>query len=92
MRFTYRNYPLSKKLTNKSRSIAYLTQPLIAACVGMMPGLLCAFFLFGILPLPVLAVIMIAGVVVALKQAPKIREKKYAQLDAQYAKIQQNAK
>lgn len=87
---TYRNYPLSKELTEKSRRIATLTSPLAGLMWSVVPGVL------GIMVPPKTSsmpfVLMLVGMAAGLVLSPIIRKKQYAKLDAEYAKIQRAAR
>lgn len=88
IRISYKTYPLSKKLTEKSQRVATLTYPLYAMCLGCLPGGMC----FVATQIPGFLLLSAAGAVVALVLAPKIRKKKIAAFDAEYAKIAEAAK
>lgn len=86
-RVEYKNYPLSKKLTRKSRSVAILTQPFY----GIMLGALVGVMSFAIIPFPPVAmVLMVVGAVAGVILLRKLRTKKFAKYDAEYAQILQS--
>ncbi|MBQ4090515.1 MAG: hypothetical protein IJC56_11670 [Clostridia bacterium] len=87
VRISYKNYPLSQKLTNKSLRVATLTRPLIGMCIGILPGLASAVLLPNSLTLPL--VLMFGGMAAGLILAPIIRKKIYAKMDAEYESIVQ---
>lgn len=84
--YTYKNYPQSKELTNKSLQLAKMTHPMCAMVWGMMPGLI----LVLLLQHPVALILTFIGAIVGPIMAPRIRKKKSAQLDAEYAKLLEN--
>lgn len=88
MRISYKTYPLSRKLTQKSMRVATLTHPLYAMCLGCMPGGVC----FVLTQIPAFLLLSLAGTVIALVLAPGIRRKQNAKLEAVYAQIVADAK
>ena len=85
MRISYRNYPLSEELTNRSRKIAVFTNPLACMCIGIIPGIAAMVLLPNSVEVPMM--LMMLGMVGGLVLAPIIRKKKYAKLDAEYEEI-----
>ena len=90
MRISYRSYPLSKKLDQKSLRIATLTQPLTSMAIGVVPGMACAFLFPNSVEIPM--TVMMVGMVGGLVLGPVIRKKMYAKMDAEYARIQRSVK
>ena len=88
IRISYKTYPLSRKLTQKSMRVATLTHPLYAMCLGCVPGGAC----FVLTQVPALLLLSLAGAVIALVLAPGIRRKQNAKLEAAYARIVADAK
>ena len=86
MRYTYTNYPESKELTNKSLQLARMTHPMSALVWGMMPGLI----LVVLFQHPIALILAFIGAIIGPIMAPKIRKKKSAELDAEYAKLLQS--
>ena len=86
-RVSYKNYPLSKKLTQKSRSVAILTQPFYGIILGALFGVMS--FIFIPFP-PVAMALMVVGAVVGVILLRKLRLKKFAKYDAEYAQILQS--
>ena len=84
--YNYKNYPQSKELTRKSLQLAKMTHPLCAMVWGMLPGLI----LVMLLQAPIAMVVMFIGLIAGPIMAPRIRKKKSAQLDAEYAKLLEN--
>ena len=88
MRIPYKTYPLSRALTQKSMRVATLTHPLYAMCLGCLPGGAC----FVLTQVPAFLLLSLAGAVMALVLAPRIRRKQNARLEAAYARIVADAK
>jgi len=86
LRHTYKNYPLSKELTQKSLQLSKMTHPLCALVWGALPGLI----LVVAFPSSFSMIVMLAGMVAGPILAPRIRKKKSAKLDEEYAKLLQN--
>lgn len=82
IRISYTNYPQSKKLTNKSRRIATLTQPLYGILLGGFLGVLVALAFPSSVVLPIICLFgfPIAGIILLRM----LRKKKFAQYDAEY--------
>ena len=92
MRFSYKytNYPLSKELTEKSRRLGLLTQPIYGIILGVLPGLAAACIFPHSASIPM--VLMFAGIIAGPILLAMLRKKKNAQYDAEYQKILQAAK
>lgn len=86
IRYIYKNYPQSKELTQKSLQLAKMTHPLCAIVWGAIPGLI----LVVALPSAFSMIVMMVGMVAGPILAPRIRKKKSAKLDEEYAKLLQN--
>ena len=84
--YSYKNYPQSKELTQKSLQLAKMTHPLCAMVWGMLPGII----LVLLFQAPIALVVMLIGIIAGPIMAPRIRKKKSAQLDAEYAKLLEN--
>ena len=87
MRFTitYTNYPLSPKLTNKSKRVATLTKPLYGISLGAFLGILCAMAFPNSITVPM--IVMFGGMVAGPILLAQLRKKKFAQFDEEYQKI-----
>ena len=83
--YSYRQYPLSEKLTNKSKNVAFFTHPLFGLGLGtaLWLGLSIALDLSSDASNVLMGIGMIGGPIALLI----IRAKKFAQYDAEYAKI-----
>lgn len=92
MRSYYKTYPKSRKLTDRSRLVHMMTQPHIALAIGGLPGIILMAVLmeFTEIPMPILGAIVVAGMVAGLVLAPRIRKKKIAKYDAEYAELLKN--
>ena len=87
-RVTYTNYPLSPKLTDKSRRIATLTKPIYGIILGAFLGILCTMAFPNSVTLPM--IVMFAGIIACPILLAMLRKKKFAQYDAEYQKILQS--
>ena len=85
LRFTYKNYPLSKELTRKSERVGTLTHPLYGFILGAVPGVLVAMIFPNSLTLPM--ILLFAGIIAGPILLSMYRKKKFAQFDAEYAQI-----
>lgn len=83
--YTYRQYPLSEELTEKSKNVAFFTHPLLGFGLGtaLWLGLSMALNLSLDASNVLMGIGMIGGPIALLI----IRAKKFAQYDAEYAKI-----
>lgn len=83
--YTYRHYPLSEELTEKSKNVAFFTRPLLGFGLGAILWFVPSMaFNVSVSVSNVLMVIGMVGGPIALQI---IRAKKFAQYDAEYAKI-----
>lgn len=89
MRSYYKTYPKSKKLTARSRLVHMMTRPHLALATGGLPGIILMAVLmeFTEIPIPFLGAIVVAGMVMGLVLAPRIRKKKIAKYDAEYTEL-----
>lgn len=85
MEIRYKNYPLSRKLTQKSRFAALATHPVVGMAIGAVPGLICAFLLPDSVQIPL--AVMAVGIVAGLILAPRLHKKLDARYDAEYEKL-----
>lgn len=90
MKIRYKNYPLSKKLTQKSRLAALATHPVVDMAIGVIPGMICAFLLPDSVQIPL--VVMAVGMVAGLILGPRMHKKLDAKYDAEYEKIRAEKK
>ena len=92
MRLYYKTYPKSKKLTARSQFIHMMTRPHFALAMGGLPCIILMVVLmeFTEIPTPILGAIVVAGMVAGLVLAPRIRKRKIAKYDAEYAKLLKN--
>lgn len=86
--FEYKNYPMSKELTEKSKLVGRRTHPVCALALSVLPTLLMVFLApdymhFGLIA----SAVMVVPCIILMK---KHREKKFAQFDAEYAKLLQS--
>ena len=83
--YSYRQYPLSEKLTSKSANVAFFTHPLFGLGLGtaLWIGLSMLLNLSSDASNVLMGIGMIGGPIALLI----IRAKKFAQYDAEYAKI-----
>lgn len=86
--FKYKNYPLSKELTEKSKRVGTLTHPLYGIVLGVLPGLLAAFIFSSSVEIPM--VLMLVGMVAGPILLSVVRKKKFAKYDAEYEKLLQS--
>ena len=89
MRIRYTNYPNSKKLTNKSKRVATLTQPLYGIILGALPGIAAIALFPSSVVLPM--ILMVCGIIAGPILLSVYRKKKFAQLDAEYETLLQSA-
>lgn len=83
--YSYRQYPLSEKLTNKSKNVAFFTSPLFG--FGLGTALWIGLSMLLDLSSDASNVLMGIGVIGGPIALWIIRMKKFAQYDAEYAKI-----
>lgn len=82
-RITYKHYPLSEELTEKSKNVASWTRPLFGFGLGTVLALSMALNVSSDASTVLMVIGMIGGPIALLI----IRAKKFAQYDAEYAKI-----
>lgn len=90
MRISYTNYPQSKKLTNKSRRIATFTHPLYGIILGGILGMAAAFVFPNSVAIPMIC--LIGGPIAGVILLRMLRNKKFAQYDAEYAALLSGSK
>ena len=88
MRIRYTNYPDSKKLTNKSKRVATLTQPLYGIILGALPGIAAIALFPSAVVLPI--VLLVCGIIAGPVLLVVYRKKKFAQFDAEYEELLQS--
>ena len=89
LHYKYTNYPLSPELTRKSEDTALRTHPLYGIVLGGAPAML-ATFLFGQLPDALFMILLFGGAIAGPFLLAAYRRKKFAQYDAEYAKLLQS--
>ena len=87
-RIKYKNYPNSQELTNKSLRVATLTSPLYGLMLGVVPGVVGAMIFPSSAAVPL--VLIFAGIVAGPLLLRAYRRKKFAQYDAEYARLMQS--
>lgn len=84
VRYSYKDYPLSEKLTKRSKNIGYYTSPSLAIAFGFLVGMM-AWYVTGNSDL--LIPISIVSAIVFLIILPVIRNSMYKKLDAEYSEL-----
>ena len=85
LRFKYREYPQSPKLTQKSKRVGTLTHPLYGVILGGMIGVAAGFLFPDSVTIPM--IFMFGGVVAGPILLAVYRKKKFAQYDAEYEEL-----
>lgn len=85
LHFEYKNYPLSKELTQKSARVGSWTHPLYGFALGAMPGIACAMLFPTSFTVPM--ILLFGGIVAGPILLTRYRKKKFAQFDAEYEQL-----
>ena len=88
--YKYRNYPMSKELTEKRKRVGLLTQPIYGIMLGVVPGMLAAFIFSSSVTIPM--VLMVVGMIAGPILLAQLRKKLFAKYDAEYAKLLQSGR
>lgn len=89
-RFSYPTYPASKELTEKSRKVGTLTHPVFCFGLGSLLGFVVIMLCQGKMPASMIGLMVcVIGSFVVLRV---YRKKRFAQLDAAYARLLKESK
>lgn len=88
MRYSYKNYPLSNELTQKSARTGLLTRPIFGIFLGVIPGVLGMILFPSSVVVPM--ILLFSGIVAGPLLLLAYRKKKFARYDAEYARLLQS--
>lgn len=88
IQYSYKNYPLSNELTKKNARVGLLTRPIFGIFLGVIPGVLGMMFFPSSVAVPM--ILLFAGIVAGPILLLAYRKKKFAQYDAEYARLLQS--